>query len=121
MLTCSQPPPPPVLPSRNHDVGSSAMSAKEVTRVALRLKYLIEQIIPTEIEESKITASTDGIISNDVVQAALKAGDGDHQACVVYALLVCYRWFQVAAASEIWDADLYGLRVLACDVLAKKM
>lgn len=97
------------------------MTAREVTRVALRLKYLVEQIIPTEIEKSTITASTDGIITKDVVKTALKAGGDEHQACVVYALLVCYRWFQVAASSEMWDSALYDLRVLACDVLAKRM
>ena len=44
-----------VLPISANEEIASAFPAAEVTKVALRLKYQIEQVIPCELEEWKIT------------------------------------------------------------------
>lgn len=110
-----------VLPSSRNDVVPSAMPPADVTKVALRLKYQIEQVIPCELEEWKITKANSPVITAKVVRLAKEAGGKDHEACVVYCLLVCYRWFKTLAAVELWDADLHNVRATACEILAKKM
>lgn len=110
-----------VLPQNASDLIEPAMPPKDVTRVALRLKYQIEQVIPCELEEWKITKANSPVITKHVIQTAKEAGGKDHQACVVYCLLVCLRWFKRQANLELWDADLHQVRATACEVMAKHM
>ncbi|KAI4194088.1 MAG: hypothetical protein LQ350_007977 [Teloschistes chrysophthalmus] len=108
-----------LLPQNASDLIEPAMPPKDVTRVALRLKYQIEQVIPCELEEWKITKANSPVITKHVIQTAKDAGGKDHQACVVYCLLVCLRWFKRQANLELWDADLHQVRATACEVMAK--
>lgn len=73
------------------------------------------------MEESKITKANSPVITRKVIQTAKEAGGEEHQACVVYCLLVCHRWFTKQAGLELWDADLHNVRAVACEVLAKQM
>lgn len=61
----------------------SAIPAEDVTKVCLRLRHLVQECIPCEMEESRITTPHSGIITHKVVQAAREAGGQDHKACVV--------------------------------------
>ena len=113
-----------VLPVSNAESIPSAIPAAEVTKVALRLKYQIEQVIPCELEEWKVTKANSPVITRKVVAMAKEAGktpNQDYEKCVVYCLLVCKRWFKRQAALELWDADLHNVRAVACEVLAKQM
>ncbi|KAL9002086.1 MAG: hypothetical protein Q9188_004959, partial [Gyalolechia gomerana] len=83
------------------------MPPADVTRVALRLKYQIEQVIPCELEEWKITKANSPVITKKVIMTAKEAGGTDHRSCVIYCLLVCLRWFKRQAELELWDADLH--------------
>lgn len=71
---------------------------KEVTKICLRLKHQIEQVIPYEIEEEKVTKPNSPIITSAVLETASKAGGGDAEktACVVYCLLMVKKWFKVS-------------------------
>lgn len=73
------------------------------------------------MEESKITKANSPVITRKVIQTAKEAGGEEHQACVVYCLLVCLRWFKKQAGLELWDADLHNVRAVACEVIAKQM
>ncbi|KAG4431014.1 hypothetical protein IFR05_013504 [Cadophora sp. M221] len=113
-----------LLPSYHEDAIPSAIAAPEVTKVALRLRYLIEECIPCEMEEDKITESHSRVITHGVIKAARKAGEvegNDYGSCVVYALLVNKRWFKKQAMLELWDADLHNIRAVACEVIAKQL
>ena len=110
-----------VLPFNNAEGVESALPPEEVTKVALRLKYQIEQVVPCELEESKITKANSPIITRKVVKAAKEAGGKDYGACVIYSLLVCKKWFKKQALAELWDADLHNARSTACEVLAKRL
>lgn len=70
---------------------------KQVTKICLRLKHQIEQIIPYELEEEKVTKANSPIITQAVLDTANRAGaDGeDKTACVVYCLLIVKKWFKV--------------------------
>jgi len=126
----STPPPPSlcspltilkVLPTHNSEPLPSAIPPAEVTKVALRLKYQIERVIPYELEEWKITRANSAVITRKVEQTAKEAGGEEYGACVVFGLLVCKRWFVSQSVLELWDAGLYGCRAVACEVLAKRM
>ncbi|KAI4146314.1 MAG: hypothetical protein L6R39_003492 [Caloplaca ligustica] len=108
-----------LLPSNTNDCIEPAMPPADVTRVALRLKYQIEQVIPCELEEWKITKANSPVITKKVLITAKDAGGKDHRACVIYCLLVCLRWFKRQAGLELWDADLHHVRATACEVMAK--
>lgn len=61
----------------------SAIPAPDVTKVALRIRRLIEECVPCELEEAQITRSHSKIITKAVVKAAKEAGGSEHRACVV--------------------------------------
>jgi hypothetical protein len=92
-----------------------------VTKVALRLRYLIEKCVPCELEESSITRAHSHVITSSVIQTAKEAGGAEYDACVVYALLVNKRWFKKQAMLELWDAGLHNLRAIAAEVIAKRV
>ena len=110
-----------VLPSTRIEALQSAIPPAEVTKVALRLKYQIEQVIPCELEESQVTRANSPVITRKVIETAKEAGGEEYKGCIVYCLLVCRRWFKRQALIELWDADLHDLRAVACEVLAKQM
>ncbi|KAK2734524.1 hypothetical protein FQN55_002635 [Onygenales sp. PD_40] len=110
-----------LLPVRRHDSIPPALPSKEVTKVALRLKYQIEQVISCELDEDAVTKPNSHIITKAVIQTTREAGGEQYRACVVYALLVCVRWFKLQALVELWDSDLHELRAVACEVLAKRI
>lgn len=111
-----------VLPSfRDATHIESAIPAPEVTKVALRLRYLIEEAVPCELDEDQITRPHSKVITRKVVKAAQEAGGSDNKACVVYCLLVVKRWFKHQGLMELWDADLHNLRATACEVIGKQM
>ncbi|PGH23097.1 hypothetical protein AJ80_02871 [Polytolypa hystricis UAMH7299] len=111
-----------LLPSHHRDSAvPPGLPAKEVTKVALRLKYQIEQVIPCELEESDITSPNSTVITKRVIETTREAGGEQYKSCVVYCLLVCLRWFKLQAQVELWDADLHELRAVACEVLAKRI
>ncbi|KAA8646454.1 putative potassium ion channel Yvc1 [Aspergillus tanneri] len=110
-----------LLSSSNADRISTGHDAKEVTKVALRLKYQVEQVISCELEESTITDPNSRVITSEVVQTAKQAGGDELQTCVLFCLLVCLRWFKIQASQELWDSDLHERRALTCEVIAKRI
>jgi hypothetical protein len=87
----------------------------------LRLKYLIEQCIPCELEQELITKPHSRIVTPKVLTAAKEAGGEECGACVVYCLLVNKRWFKRLATIEIWDANLHNLRAVGAEIIAKRL
>ncbi|CAK7216256.1 Calcium channel yvc1 [Sporothrix eucalyptigena] len=108
-----------LLPAYIEDTIESAIPPEEVTKIAVRLRYLIEECIPCEMEEEVITRSHSQVITKGVVQAAREAGGEDYGDCVVYCLLICKRWFSHQAKVELWDATMHLVRATACEVIAK--
>lgn len=92
-----------------------------MTKVALRLKHLVEQVVCCELEEGLVTKANSTVITKEVIQTAKEAGGEQYRACVVFCLLVCVRWFKIQALVELWDSDLHDLRAVACEILAKRV
>ncbi|KAI8626593.1 hypothetical protein F5Y19DRAFT_466378 [Xylariaceae sp. FL1651] len=110
-----------LLPFHRDQSIESAIPALDVTKVALRLRYLIQESVPCELEELQITQPHSKVITQKVIRAAKEAGGREHKSCVVYCLLVVKRWFKHQALCELWDADLHQLRATACEVIAKQI
>ncbi|KAL7822605.1 calcium permeable channel [Trichoderma gracile] len=110
-----------LLPHLHNEEIDSAIPPVEVTKVCLRLRHLVQECVPCEMEESRITAPHSRIITPHVIRAAKEAGGQEHRGCVVYALLVNQRWFKHEANAELWDASLHHLRAEACGVIAKAL
>ena len=72
-----------VLPQYNHGQISSAIPASEVTKVCLRLRHLVQECVPCEMEETRVTTPHSSIITPKVVQAAKEAGGTENKGCVV--------------------------------------
>lgn len=110
-----------MLPAYTADEINPAIPAKEVTKIALRLKYQIEQVIPYELDKSLITNPNSSVITKDVVRTAKEAGGEEYRACVLFCLLVCQKWFHMEGLHALWDSSLCDCRALACQVIAKKL
>ncbi|KIW09014.1 uncharacterized protein PV09_00910 [Verruconis gallopava] len=108
-----------LLPRSRNDLPPSAFPAKEVMRVALRLKHQIEEVIPCELEEARVTTAHSSIITPAVVKCAREAGGKEYRSCVVFCLLICKRWFKRMARLELWDAEMHNVRAVACEVIGK--
>ena len=81
-----------VLPSYHDDGIPSAFPAAEVTKTAIRLRYLINECVPCELEEDKITQAHSKIITDKVVKAAREAGGNEYAACVVWSSETSIQW-----------------------------
>ncbi|KAL1585544.1 hypothetical protein WHR41_05689 [Cladosporium halotolerans] len=113
-----------LLPSHRGDAIPSAIPARDVTHIALRLKFQLEMVIPCELPEERVTAAHSNVITDAVVATAKSAGklnDKDYSSCVVYCLLIVKNWFKRQAKLELWDCELHELRAEACEVIAKKI
>ncbi|KAK6217933.1 DNA-directed RNA polymerase III subunit C31 [Pestalotiopsis sp. IQ-011] len=108
-----------LLPSYRDTHIESAIPAPDVTKIAIRLRYLIEECVPCELEEEAITRPHSKIITRKVIKAAQEAGGEENKACIVYCLLTVKRWFKHQSLLELWDADLHCLRATACEIIAK--
>lgn len=73
----------PVLPHLHNEEIDSAIPPVEVTKVCLRLRHLVQECVPCEMEESRITAPHSRIITPHVIRAAKEAGGQEHKGCVV--------------------------------------
>ncbi|KAK7957761.1 potassium ion channel [Apiospora saccharicola] len=110
-----------LLPTHRDRHIESAIKAEEVTKIALRLRYLIEEAVPCELEVQEICRPHSRVITPKVVAAAKEAGSQETRACVVFCLLIANRWFMHQAQVELWDADLHAVRAAACEVIAKSI
>ncbi|KAI8162177.1 Calcium channel [Colletotrichum sp. SAR 10_86] len=110
-----------LLPQYRNENIQSAIPAAEVTKVALKLRHLIELAVPCELDEEEITKAHSKIITTKVIKAAKEAGGSHYRSCVVFCLVVCKRWFKHQALVELWDADMHRVRAVACEVVAKQI
>ncbi|KAH8702714.1 hypothetical protein GQ44DRAFT_743933 [Phaeosphaeriaceae sp. PMI808] len=112
----------PMLPtSRRERMPPAPIEPKETTKIALRLKHQIEQIIPYELGEEQIVKPHSPVITKAVLATAKKAGGEEYKACVVFCLLVVKKWFKKQATAELWDADLHNVRAVAAEMMAKRL
>lgn len=103
-------------------------SPRQVLRIALNLKYLIDTIIPFTISEDTLLCDSSPVLTEDVQKAALEGCGGDpgkklsaikYQSVVIFALLKVASWQIQRAEYELHDEAIYRCRALAAQQLAK--
>lgn len=101
----------------------------QVLRVALNLKKLIDEVVPTVFETKDITDAHSPVLNENVVKLAYRAAGGKgngqegtlaykYRACLVFALLKVTGWYWDQAEYELADNELYSLRAVAAQRLA---
>lgn len=110
-----------LLPQYHNEPLESAIHPQAVTEVALRLRHLIEECVPCELNPELVTRPHSKVITSKVIKAAKAAGGSENGACVVFCLLVNKKWWKHQSLVELWDADLHNLRATACEVIAKQI
>lgn len=120
-----------LLPLTEDQVNSfTPPSPRQVLKICLNLKYLIDQIIPVQFDPSVVLSPDSKIINNRVLKLALQAagGQGDgvkgsssskYRAVLIFALLKVCGWYWELSSTEIHDSELYDLRASTAQVLAK--
>lgn len=107
------------------------ISGKHVLKIALRVKQLIDTIIPIQFEASSISRPDSPILTQKVYDLLLDSAGGKgggepgtssrrYRAVLVFALLIVRRWNKSSSLSVLYDSELYETRALAAEVLALK-
>jgi hypothetical protein len=78
-------------------------------------------VIPCELEEEQVSKAHSPVLTRAVLETAKLAGGKQHQACVVFCLLVVKKWFKKQSNAELWDADLHDVRAVAAEMMAKRL
>lgn len=120
-----------VLPvSNDGDISFVPPSPRQVLRICLNLKYLIDKTIPIQFEESKVLSPDSTILNPKIIQLALEAAGGEdngepgttsrnYRSCLIFALLKVSGWYFDLASFELHDSELYLLRSSTAAQLAK--
>lgn len=98
----------------------SLPSAKTITQVARKIRYLVTELIPIVVKESHITNPKSRIITPKVLDLVERAGE-DEPGCVVFCCVYVARYFHRLCYKDLPDADVNILRAIACEVIAKAL
>ncbi len=104
----------------------SPPNSRQVLRIALNLKTLLDQVIPVEVAPAQLGS----ILTPRVIHLAYEAcggkGDGEvgsssrkYRACIIFCLLTVTNWYGQLAEMNLHDATLYHSRLAAAEQLAK--
>lgn len=102
---------------------------RQVLRVCLNLKTLIDKVIPIVFNESDVVEQNSAILNKKVISLVYEAaggkGDGKigttsyrYRACLVFCLLKVCDWYWQQAESELSDNELFSLRAVAAQTIA---
>ncbi|CEP62100.1 Yvc1p LALA0_S04e07778g [Lachancea lanzarotensis] len=114
--SCEQPP--------SYDVPNS----RQILRICVNLKYLIDKVVPILYDEKLIMCDHSRILNLHVITLAKEACGGKkddpkslhkYQSVVIFSLLKVCSWNWELAASELHNAELYYLRASAAQQLCK--
>lgn len=103
-------------------------SARQVLRIALNFKYLIDSVIPVVYDEKLIVCDHSRIVNAKVITLAREACGGDRQdresvrkyeSVAIFALLKVCSWYWDLASSELHNAELHACRATTAQQLCK--
>lgn len=119
------------LPITHNDYATTALKApspRQVLRIALNLKFLIDKVIPIAYDINLVTCPHSRILNSKVIRLAREACGGNqndkqstkkYQSVLVFALLKVSSWYNAMSGKELHNADLYLLRSIAAQHLSK--
>ncbi|OLL25622.1 Eukaryotic translation initiation factor 2 subunit alpha [Neolecta irregularis DAH-3] len=108
---------------RSRRPSGDPVSAKKVAKTASRVRFVIERLIDCELDQEEIVKPNSRIMTKNVVALVEDIGGPaiHDRACIVFALLICRRYFQRQLVTDLTDTDVNLPRVVACDILAKRI
>ena len=89
-------------------------NSRQVLRIALNLKYLIDKVVPILYDSKLITCECSRILNSKVIKLVREACGGDlsnpqsckkYQSVVIFCLLKVCSWYWTMAASELHNAE----------------
>lgn len=95
-------------------------SAKTVTQVARKIRYLVNELIPLVVKETHITNPKSRIITKNVLNLVKRAGRKE-PGCVVFCCVYVARYFHRLCLKDLPEADVNVLRAIACEIIAKQL
>lgn len=119
------------LPVTNEDyntASSKTPTPRQVLRIGLNLKFLIDKVIPIAYDVNQVTCQNSRILNHKVIKLSREACGGKHndkgslrkyQSVLVFTLLKVSSWYNDLSIKELHNADLYKLRCVAAQHLCK--
>ncbi|SCU86590.1 LAME_0D06832g1_1 [Lachancea meyersii CBS 8951] len=101
---------------------------RQILRICLNLKYLIDKVVPILYDEKLIMCDHSRILNKHVLSLAREACGGKkddpksihkYQSVIIFSLLKVCSWYWDLAATELHNAELYCLRASAAQQLCK--
>ncbi|CCF60248.1 hypothetical protein KAFR_0J01840 [Kazachstania africana CBS 2517] len=109
-------------------LGFNPPNSRQVLRIALNLKYVIDNAVPIIYEIDEITSEKSEIVNGKVLEFAYQACGGDsgnklslqkYQAVLIFALLNLAKWYDTLANQELSNFKLYQTRSIATQRLCR--
>lgn len=105
---------------------------KHILKIALRVKQLIDIIIPISFNPTVVTRSDSPVINERIIQLVKDAAGGKgngakgsssrkYRATLIFVLLTVKRWYDDSADLLLFDAGLYELRSAAAESIAQRI
>lgn len=124
----------PLLPTSEENSNLTAVrpSPKHILKIALRIKQLIDIIVPIDFDPTVVERADSPVITQRVLELVRQAAGGQgegargsssrgYQATLVFVLLTVKRWFETSATEELVDANLYNLRANCAEQIAARL
>lgn len=128
----------PILPITTAEINSASdifqntsfnpPNSRQVLRIALNLKYLIDKVIPIVYDTDSILCEHSRILNANVVKLVKDACGGNsddeksfkkYKAVLVFALLKVAGWYDDLSSQELHNAELFDLRSTVAQQLCK--
>ncbi|GMF51230.1 unnamed protein product [[Candida] boidinii] len=104
-------------------------SPRQVLRIAINLKLLIDTVIPVRFDPKFISDPGSPILNSKVLKSVYNSAGGEgfgkrgstskkYQAVLPFCLLKVSGWYEYLAVNELHDNELYNLRSLVAQTLA---
>ncbi|KAL3229078.1 Calcium channel YVC1 [Nakaseomyces bracarensis] len=115
-------------PENCGSISLEAPSSRQILRIALNLKYLIDTAVHVTYDVAEIESDHSTVVTDEVVELAIKACGGDpndqksldkYRSVVIYSLLKVYSWYTKLADAELHNAELYAVRGVAAQQICK--
>lgn len=122
----------PLLPRNGSDASYIRPGPKHTLKIALRIKQLIDIIVPIEFDSAVIERADSPVITERIMDLVRDAAGGKgngkpgtssraYRATLVFILLKVRSWYLDSAEEELHDAGLYNLRANAAEQIAARL
>ncbi|KAG0672170.1 hypothetical protein C6P45_003645 [Maudiozyma exigua] len=112
----------------DNDLVLEAPTPRQILRIAMNLKYLIDKLITKEYEEQEILKDNNDIITEKFVELAYQGCGGDqkdkssylkYREVIIYSLLNVYSWYKNIQETQIHEGQIITTKLLVVQKLCQ--